>query len=72
MNEKEMKQALDKLNPQESMRLLQTLGTEIRAVHDNQAQIIPALVTVYQALEVVAAKLDVDLPEPLIDMNVET
>jgi hypothetical protein len=53
-------------------RTLNDVLIEVRATHDNQAQIIPALVTIYQALETIAKAQNIELPAPICDMSLET
>jgi CII-binding regulator of phage lambda lysogenization HflD len=50
---------------------MEIIATELEEIRDNQNQIIPALASIYQALEVIAAKQNIKLPEPYIDMKYE-
>ena len=66
-----IKKAMKKMDMGGAVKELYAIKSEVRAVHENQAQLIPALVSVYNVLECLAEKLGVDLPEPLIDMKLE-
>jgi len=54
-----------------AVKELASIKLEVRQVYENQTQIIPALVTIYEALKVIAEKERVELPPPKIDMNLE-
>lgn len=55
----------------QAIKEITELKKEIRAVHDNQAQIIPALISIYDLQKSIAFKLQVEIPEPCIDMSPE-
>lgn len=50
---------------------MEIIATELEEIRDNQNQVIPALASIYQALEVIAKEQKIKLPEPYIDMKYE-
>lgn len=49
----------------------QVVATNMQEVRENQNQQMMALASMYAALEAIAEKLEVELPEPLINMGIE-
>ena len=62
---------LKRLPMDKAVNELYSIKKEVRQVYENQAQIIPALVSVYDALEAIAKHEGVKLPKPHIDMKLE-
>ena len=50
--------ALSKLNPQESVRVLMEINKSVDAVWDNQKQMAPAMISIWDRIEYVDRKLD--------------
>jgi len=51
VNSKMMRQAFNKLNPQESVKVLREILKSVNAVWENQKEMAPGMVSIYQYLE---------------------
>lgn len=58
INNKMMQKALNKLNPQESVKVLMEINKSVEAVWENQKQMAPAMISIWDRIEYLDRKLN--------------
>jgi len=58
INNKMMQKALKKLNPQESVKVLLEINKSVDAVWENQKQMAPAMISIWDRIEYNERKVD--------------